>query len=284
LIHQISHRLFAERPTDLLYHYTSLSGFIGIVESQVLRASDIRYMNDSAELKHTIHLLHEEISTRLSQGCEQTKLLNQLAQWLDHRIVSGPMLFGGSFRANGNLLSQWRGYSVHGKGISLGFNPDYIMACADAANFRVGKCIYDINEQKTLAAAIVDAILALAQQQNSRDYFEPVFEQVEGELLAIAAILKHPSFAEEQEWRIVSPVISTIAERPIYFREGKAMLVPYYAFALHLQGQAMQLHHVFVGPTNNNDLSMNSVKLFLAQKQMLPAAGIEYCQIPFRSR
>ena len=39
------------------------------------------------------------------------------------------VLFGASFRANGNLLSQWRGYAVHGKGVSIGFNPREIVRC-----------------------------------------------------------------------------------------------------------------------------------------------------------
>jgi len=33
-----------------------------------------------------------------------------------------------SFRANGNLLSQWRSYSALGKGVSIGFDPDTLSA------------------------------------------------------------------------------------------------------------------------------------------------------------
>ena len=56
------------------------------------------------------------------------------------------------------------------------------------------------------------------------------FASIEIDLLRIAAILKHPSFREEKEWRIVSPVIANTAEAPILFREGHAMLVPYIEF------------------------------------------------------
>src|SRR5690606_15153305 len=43
----ISQRLFATPPRETLYHYTTLSGLLGIVDSAELRCSDILYMTDS---------------------------------------------------------------------------------------------------------------------------------------------------------------------------------------------------------------------------------------------
>ena len=290
MIAEISQSLFADEPVDTLYHYTSLSGLMGIVDSQILRVSDIRYMNDSTELKHTLNLLRDEIVGRLSSGSDHPVLLNQLLRWLSTRVVSGPMLFGGSFRANGNLLSQWRGYSVHGKGVSLGFHPSHIGQCAKNQDFQVGRCVYEVAQQQQLVTNIIDAVESLSESTETdhidgkADYHR-VFAQLEGELLKIAAILKHPSFAEEQEWRIVSPVIYECRQYPISFRESHSMLVPYYAFPLNLSPiQPMTLQHVFVGPTNNRDLSMNSVKLYLQKCGVEPIEGLNYCQIPYRAR
>ncbi len=290
MIAEISQSLFADEPVDTLYHYTSLSGLMGIVDTQILRASDIRYMNDSTELKHTLNLLRDDIVGRLSAGSDHPVLLNQLLRWLSTRVVSGPMLFGGSFRANGNLLSQWRGYSVHGKGVSLGFDPAHIGQCARNQDFQVGKCIYEVKHQQRLAGSIIDALEALSESteteyRDGKADYHRVFEQLEGELLKIAAILKHPSFEEEQEWRIVSPVIFDCRDYPVFFREGHSMLVPYYSFLLRLGADAgMPLRHVYVGPTGNRDLSMNSVKLYLQKQGVEPSEGIDYCQIPYRAR
>ncbi len=120
MINSITRSLFTTAPRETLYHYTSLSGLLGIIGSRELRASDIRYMNDSAELRHTLDLLNRQVTRRILSGVDHPEVLNAFLDWLSRRIVSGPMLFGGSFRANGNLLSQWRGYSVHGKGVSIG--------------------------------------------------------------------------------------------------------------------------------------------------------------------
>ena len=88
---------------------------MGIVESRSLWASDIRYINDSAELKHTADLIRAEVTKRTSAGHPRPDLLNQFLDWVTHRITNGHLLFASSFRANGNLLSQWLGYSRLGK-------------------------------------------------------------------------------------------------------------------------------------------------------------------------
>ncbi|GAB2196743.1 DUF2971 domain-containing protein [Sessilibacter sp. MAH4] len=292
MITKISQQLYAQTPEDTLYHYTSLTGLMGIVESKMLRASDIRYMNDSTELKHLLVLLSDEINIRLNAGSAFAQLLNQFSQWLSHRIVDGPMLFGASFRANGNLLSQWRGYSTHGKGVSLGFNPTYVLDCAAYHDFSVGKCIYNPEEQKQIARQIVNSVENTAKS-NHADYvqaaipdFTPIFEFIEGDLLKIAAILKHPSFEEEQEWRVVSPIFTQSNQAPIYFRESLSMLVPYYAFDFTRNNpeHTLQLQHVFVGPTSNSELSMKSVALYLQRQGCSPTEKISYCRIPYRQK
>ena len=294
MIENITKSLFATTPVDTLYHYTSFTGLLGIVNSGVLQASDIRYMNDSAELRHSLNLLQTHVTHRIIEGTDNPRLLNQLLEWLSHRIVSGSMLFGGSFRANGNLLSQWRGYSMHGKGVSLGFDPTHIRSCAERQRFQVGKCLYEAEQQQALIAQIVDAVEIAAHQteeyedpalrRDDKAYYD-VFERVEGDLLRIASILKHPSFEEEQEWRIVSPVITDFSEVSVHFREGTSMLIPYYKFQLtDGDNSSLELDHVYLGPTGNIELSMNSLELYLAKKLASPRRGISYCQIPYQQR
>ena len=38
----------------------------------------------------------------------------------------------------------------------------------------------------------------------------------------------------------------------------------------------------FLGPTLNINLSMDSLKLYLAKQGINPRQGISYCQIPYR--
>jgi hypothetical protein len=57
--HAITRALSPRAPRETLYHYTSLSGLLGIIDGSELRASDIRYMNDSAELRHMLDLINQ---------------------------------------------------------------------------------------------------------------------------------------------------------------------------------------------------------------------------------
>ncbi len=294
MIQNITAKLYSDIPQERLYHYTSFTGLLGIVASRALWASDIRYMNDSAELRHTADLIRTEISRRIGAGHPRPDLLNQFLDWVTHRITNGHMLFASSFRSNGNLLSQWRGYSRLGKGVSLGFNPDYILRCAKRQSFQVGKCIYDCEHQERLISQVVDAVEVLAKAHDLKTNgekigvdpsYQGVFQLIESDLLRIAAILKHPSFREEEEWRIISPVVTDFVRAPVLFREGTSMLVPYIQFDfLDELNSPIALEHIFLGPTPNITISMNSLTMFLAKSGIQPTKGISYCQIPFRAR
>jgi hypothetical protein len=294
MIQDITSKLYSDIPKERLYHYTNFTGLLGIVDSRALWASDIRYMNDSAELKHTADLLRTEITHRIGAGHPKPDLLNQFLDWVTHRITNGHMLFAASFRSNGNLLSQWRGYSRLGKGVSLGFDPNYILRCAEQQSFQIGKCIYDCTSQERLIGRIIDAVEALAEEHalgwehqepgGDRSYHS-IFHLIESDLLRIAAILKHPSFREEEEWRIVSPVITDYVKAPVLFREGTSMLVPYIEFNFTSEDDSpLKLEHLFLGPTPNITISMNSLTMYLAKNGIRPDKGISYCRIPYRAR
>jgi Protein of unknown function (DUF2971). len=284
--------LYADMPQGTLYHYTTFSGLLGIVGSRAIWASDIRYMNDSAELRHTVGLVAAEVRERINSGHAAPGPLSLFVDWVTHRITNGCMLFGASFRSQGNLLSQWRGYSTPGKGVSLGFSPEYILRCAKRQRFMIGRCIYEPSRQQALIRRMVDAVEQLTAGLEYEKYppkernnlYLSAFSTMETDLLRIAAILKHPSFHEEKEWRIVSPVVANTAESPVLFREGHAMLVPYIEFNLSMDDKPLIMDHLYLGPTANINISMHSLKMFLEQNGIVPQRGIDFCQIPFRQR
>ena len=62
-------RLYGTKPDpeNPLYHYTSLEGLRGIVDSRTLWATDIRYLNDAQELHHFGQLVIAEIDARMER-------------------------------------------------------------------------------------------------------------------------------------------------------------------------------------------------------------------------
>ncbi len=288
----IASELYNQRPSSVLYHYTSLGGLSGIVSSQSIWATEIRYFNDAAELRHTSDILSAEIGQRLAESGKNHTVLKQFREWLRERLTFGHMLFVVSFTANGNLLSQWRSYCSPGKGISAGFKPEHLCQCASEQAYSVVKCIYDNDRKKGLATRIVNAVETLAQERGENldpskrhpsQSFHGVFEEIESDLLRVAAVLKHSSFREEEEWRVVSPLVTKYVGASIRFREGKTALVPYKDFSLQRKVDGVfQLEHAYLGPTPDINLSMHSLTMHLSDSGVSPKSGLTYCQIPYR--
>ena len=291
-IEQLTQRLYAEQPTEVLYHYTSLGALTKIVESGCLYASDINFFSDAAEMKHAAEILRIYISQRIEAESSNAKLLTQFREWVSERIAGGHMQFVISFTANGNLLSQWRSYCPHGRGVSIGIRPEVLCRAAGTQGFRVGKCIYDNNTQRDIAEAIITEVVNLAESRGENSdpskrhpsqSFHDVFEELEADLLRIAALLKHGKFNEEQEWRAVSLIITNYVKTPIKYREGRTMLIPYIEFSLRTDGTAqIPLEHVYLGPTPSINNSMTSLSRYLSRYGTSPAGGVTYCQIPYR--
>lgn len=290
-MNSLAEKHYSEKPTGTLYHYTSLAGLIGIIESRALWVSDTRYLNDSAEMKYLVDLLGSEAQKRTGQN-RNDNLLTQFKDWISHRIVDGHMLFVASLTTNGNLLSQWNRYCPNGKGISIGFTDDLILRCSKGLSYRVGKCIYDIKHQLKLCEAILDKIEELAlkrgenkdpSQRHPSNSFHGIFEEVEDDLLNIAALVKHPSFKEEEEWRVVSPVVKNYVETAIAYREGISMLIPYMKLSLTFNANGpIEIQKIFLGPTPNHNLSMNSLSNYLSKNGVFPKEGMFASQIPVR--
>lgn len=240
-IAQLAEDLYAEQPKEVLYHYTSLGALTKIVASGCLYATDIGFFSDAAEMKHAANILRIHIAQRIETHVSNSKLLSQLRDWVSERLPGGHMQFVVSFTANGNLLSQWRSYCPHGRGVSIGFRPEVISQAAGAQGFRIGRCVYDGGAQRSLVEKVLTQIETLAQRRGENtdaskrhpsQSFHDVFEEVEGDLLRIAALLKHGKFDEEQEWRAVSPITTNYVQSPIKYREGRSMLIPYIEFSL----------------------------------------------------
>jgi hypothetical protein len=286
----VSH-LYAKAPSGLLYHYTGYQALLGIVESSELWASDLHYFNDSSELRHAADVLSGAASVVSTEGNFPVDLVEQLKGWLSQRLADGHMLFVTSFSEDGNLLSQWRGYTPHGNGVSLGFDPEFLMACASVQHFKLGQCIYDRGQQFSIAKQAVQALLFHSmsigpaptnESHPSQSYFPSFFEQ-EIALLSVAALFKHPAFAAEREWRAVSSVSPSYVTSPARYRAGRTTLIPYKPFALSPRaGDKLKLEQVFLGPTPENNLAMSALAKFLSASGVSPTGGIRASLLPYR--
>jgi hypothetical protein len=283
--------LFTETPSVDLYHYTGLDSLISIIESQTLRASNIFYMNDYEEVNYGVNLLKSRIQYRIKQNTEIDKevIFYKIYNWIINSFTNTyHSLFVFCLSEKGNLLSQWRGYTPHGKGISIGFDPTQIRKIVDDQGFRLAKCLYDVKEQTEAIDEIISRLAITFSQYpmqaiDTNQYHPNVLNGV----IQAISIIKHPSFSEEKEWRILTDVFTTYLNDKIKYRTGKTSLIPFIDISLKesyfrypRRATPTMFKNVVIGPTPNMGLSMDSLSKYLSNKSA--SNEIVNSSIPFR--
>ena len=279
---------FENEATIPLSHYTGIGALIGIAESESLWASSISYLNDSKEIVHACEILERIIEPRISQEgtTEISRFLYQLKEWVKSCKNTAHTIFIFSLSEEPSLLSQWRSYTPHGKGVSLEFSPDKINSIAKSANMRIARCIYERSEQEEIMNALIEKLLQSFRQKltdidtskwhESQSYHGFIIEYT-NDIFQVLSIIKHGAFREEREWRLISQHYPKYTDSIIKFREGASMLVPY--IELQLGKDKPYFNNVVLGPTQHNNLSMSGLSMFLSNRQLCQqttSSGIPY--------
>ena len=282
--------IFSQTPHSTLYHYTGIGSLLGMVDSGVLWASHIYYLNDSAEIVFACRLLQNIVKERISNSSHQeSEFLGQLHSWLITFTKTAYHLFVFSLTEEGNLLSQWRSYTPHGKGIAIGFNAQFLVEKVQANNLKIVKCLYESADQKELMTGLLNRILISYNREKatidtlkpnpSQKYFK-FMEKFRGDILQVFAIIKNPAFREEREWRIISKYYAKYTVPEVKFREGACMLVPYIEIPIKSKTNPKNLFEcVILGPTEHNNLAHSALGNYVSNKKVcnnVVSSGIPY--------
>lgn len=215
-----------------LYHYTTVVGLMGITSQTALWASDVRYMNDASELTYAADLIDAVVSEEIAKV--QTKpFAEALPQrpGFANRFEYGVQPFIACFCEDDDLLSQWRAYGSGEASVSLGLDLSSLATFGDLPpNTILRKVIYDEEEQRTLVGDVVRTWLSSAeslieQGQSTADLFPyPAIWALQGALAEYHLCFKHPTFREEQEWRLIKLVDVREELRLLDDRRREAMM------------------------------------------------------------
>jgi hypothetical protein len=286
------------KPPGPLYHYTSQQAFLSVIKNRSLWASHIRYLNDSKEFLHAFSVL-EDVSDDKHGKAEdplEKYFFSRLGPELDALKDIDSYVF--CFSENGDLLSQWRGYTPNGSGFAFAFQTPDLRRWAESQRFRLAPCIYDLDQQRALIGWTIDEILKEMREQrlqmeagneSSSPAPEGYWENFTDSWIRhftsmpfadIAPLLKHPSFSEEREWRLVTNLIGRGHEN-VGFRAGIATITPYFEFRIGDDQQALRFADIKVGPSPFPDLAVKSLELLFA-KSGIDDQKISLSEIPFR--
>ena len=273
---------------DTLYHYTSAQGLLGILRDRRIWASKIQYLNDSQELRLALELAREILEGQRSGDAQDWGVDEMLDQLKGIESINVCVV---SFTTARDQLSQWRAYGGS-HGYALGFRPASLTR-AEWLRFQLMRCEYCAEEQKAIVEDLVKGRLRLERRvsageqvdaaRRKHQFIDPL-DSIGESILKIAPALKHESFREEQEWRLVSRPISASC---LKFRPGSSTLVPYCECQLSgedPEGAKVEavLEEIVVGPCPDMDQAVSAVQQLLYSRS-LKDCRVSRSSIPYRT-
>jgi hypothetical protein len=288
-----------KKAPDRLYHYTNQAGLLGIMRTRSLWATDIQFLNDHGEFWYGTNLAHDAISHRLESVAVDDE--RRHLESMKGRLSMTTKLFAVYVASLSELdddLAQWRAYSGTSTGYAVCVFGDTIRTLADKQHFTFAACIYDVAEQERWMDKIIDTSLREMiddEKAGITYYHSELSDKFVSRVFAYGPLFKHPSFAGEHEWRLISTRSIWQGNPSFDIREGRSTLVPYRTFRLEDEG-AMSFHipEIVVGPCAFPALAEKAAMDVLVKYVMAlgprippPQGGTEYSArssaIPYRN-
>lgn len=289
--------ILAAEPPERLFHYTSPAGLIGIAESKVLWATHVKFLNDAKELGHAVELARLVVRNHLNAPAyasaytqPERDLLEQISRYAG---AASADIYLGCLSEERDLLSQWRAYCPPNGGYSLGISSDQLAKMATAQDYMLSPAVYDERVQYMVVQEIITtqirefrATLTPETGLSPKD-IETAGAECAREVSRFGPILKHRSFKEEREWRLISR--SPGVNNPtVKYRAGRHSVVPYLHFALvspqhpdlnrHAQKDGLL---VVVGPTRDSSAAQFAIQS-LGHNAFAPGWWHSSSETPYR--
>lgn len=240
---------------NTLFHYCSTDAFFAMIRSGSLWLSSLSQSNDFLEGK----LVSASVA-RLAAKDKMDEQSVRKVQSLIETVESVVDALGFCLSAEGDLLSQWRGYAADATGVSIGFSKSYLQelvkssSTAPQTSMSLERVEYAVIEQDKLVQPVYSTFRDLVASGEIR---QPSWHQVvrsdsladikqfvsdlqarqvpllkaQLELVPKLFLLKNPAFSEEQEWRLVNMLFKPHTKYEDFRVRGN-QLIPYRAYKL----------------------------------------------------
>lgn len=272
-------------PSGLLWHYTDFKGLQGILMERKFWASDIKYLNDTAEFNLTIGLVE-----RTLEELQKSHLLIDVATWT---TALGGKSYVTCFSKELDDLSQWRAYAHTPPGFALGFERVVLEHHAAQHDFRLVDCEYRRETHERTIREILEGYLSeMIPPKEVREEWKRLqlphperFRRVASALADAAVRFKAPQFKSESEVRAVYPPTSGTSRRtyPMKFRQSRSLIMPYIEWNTEgSEPEDRPLRYILVGPGPHQTQVAQAVKDMCADA-MDGVVKVGLSAIPYRN-
>lgn len=257
-----------EQSIQHLYHYTSIRGVEGIINSKAVWASILHFMNDSSEWGYVLNLARAEVLRHSKERPDKTWrfIISKLADSLDRFRQLNICVF--SLSAMRNQLSQWRAYCPPDGGYAIRFSIDSLNKQLDAQGFSLLPCEYNGPFQGELVRSIVGSALCTIGPVHERSGLDAQIDRTLNKLIdllvVMASRLKHPDFNEEHEWRAIKCVNSDDPSMDYHIRGSIA--IPHCVISLESVPGNFPIEDILVGPNPHQALAVNGLSRLFSRR------------------
>lgn len=261
-----------------LVHYTNLMGLVGIVESGGFWISDFRFLNDTEEYFNGCRMAKEVIDNVSSRS--RHKSFSSILRKAATHLSDGPRktYFVCSFSSLFDSLEQWRGYASSHDAVAIVFRNKPRFQLSHFAVMPIlapQKVIYDDRIKRNLLLRVIAKHSIEFRKDLANGY--SIDEDSWAEELASAMslefmIFKNSAFAAEQEIRLIVSESHLNHFSGLRHRVCGGRIVPYIcssdlyneSFSEHCGIRQLPIAEIRVGPTANQAVTIDSVKVFLS--------------------
>jgi hypothetical protein len=266
---------------DIVYHYTSMSGLMGIVQYGKLWCTALGCLNDTKEWSHCFTTAITdanaiiESKVRIVGNCDFDRQQEWLSAFIYHcgRYENFDPVslnyFVASFSEKGDDLSQWRAYGSGG-GVCIGFDRQRIEELKEAQHYRFDRYEYSLDRQ---SAFIYDAIFSILKSEGDKDHVR-FTRSHHGAVTLISSVFapyfKNSAFEDEAEWRL--SIQADTGSAKFRTSRGGGVIIPYLEFDLQLPPKQRVYGFVetpcvitkcIVGPGDHQKLAVSALQNYL---------------------
>lgn len=214
-----------------VWHYTSVTGALGIIENRELWASSVVTLNDSDEILHGLALITEFLGRQ-----ERGAAVDLMSTWVrDARAKLDAFDLADSYVLSASLDGESQTqFALYGK-YAVGLNSGMRLTKATAsegvvpmeAAFELGwrRVLYDDDAKAEHVGRLFQVLGGFAAMQLKDDHRPDIYVTAIDFIVRVAAHLKHRRFAHEEEVRLYGRGEPTGAR--VFLRTRGEIIVPY---------------------------------------------------------
>lgn len=271
-----------------LYHYTSGTSLLGILQSRQLWATDLRFLNDFEELNKGLSFFEEFID---SLSGDLAKKINKPVEELINILVSNIRRNAAltsinvvSFTSKSDNLRQWMSYCNCKVGYCIEFEgndilPNHLKEYAGCLQIRKIDYLQDYRTKEyraTVNAFVSEIKRVLTTDSNDSSHEELIadFSYKANEFILncmfLASSMKSVQFQDESEYRLIyignnrdseldcendSAELQALYSKPSLpvesYREISDIIVPYQRIPFNIES----IKSVVIGPSSNSEFA-----------------------------